>query len=200
MKVRKVFGTETTDYLDGFQYTDSVLKFFPTAEGYFNVETGKYVYNYTDHLGNTRLSYVKNGAGIEIIEESNYYPFGLKHEGYNVFTGNLAYKYKYNGKELQETGMYDYGARFYMSDIGRWGVIDPLAEVSRRWSPYNYVLNNPISHIDPDGRLSQSFIDELWNKSGNNTTWTNDGNGNFSDGNGNTASDSGPGPKGSWGG
>ncbi len=51
VKVRKVFGTETTDYLDGFQYTDSVLKFFPTAEGYFNVETGKYVYNYTDHLG-----------------------------------------------------------------------------------------------------------------------------------------------------
>ncbi len=51
VNVRKVFGTETTDYLDGFQYTDSVLKFFPTAEGYFNVETGKYVYNYTDHLG-----------------------------------------------------------------------------------------------------------------------------------------------------
>ena len=37
VKVRKVFGTETTDYLDGFQYTNSVLKFFPTAEGYFNM-------------------------------------------------------------------------------------------------------------------------------------------------------------------
>ncbi|AKK73670.1 hypothetical protein OK18_14615 [Chryseobacterium gallinarum] len=60
-------------------------------------------------------------SGIEVIEESNYYPFGLKHEGYNVLTGNSAYNYKYNGKELQETGMYDYGARFYMPDIGRWG-------------------------------------------------------------------------------
>ncbi|WP_317047550.1 hypothetical protein [Chryseobacterium oncorhynchi] len=27
--------------------------------------------------------------------------------------------YKYNGKELQETGMYDYGARMYMADLGR---------------------------------------------------------------------------------
>ncbi|BFO68629.1 hypothetical protein KCF3NO3_46120 [Chryseobacterium sp. KCF3-3] len=152
MKVRKVFGTETTDYLDGFQYTNSVLKFFPTAEGYFNVETGKYVYNYTDHLGNTRLSYAKNGAGTEIIEESNYYPFGLKHEGYNVLAGNPAYKYKYNGKELQESGMYDYGARFYMPDIGRWGVVDPLAEKMTRHSPYNYAFNNPLSFIDPDGR------------------------------------------------
>ncbi|MDR4951148.1 RHS repeat-associated core domain-containing protein [Chryseobacterium sp. ES2] len=154
-------------------------------------------------MGNVRVSYGRNSAGaLEITDANDYYPFGMNHlKTGNAFFGSGSYKnYKYNGKELQETGMYDYGARFYMPDLGRWGVIDPLAEVSRRWSPYNYVLNNPISHIDPDGRLSQSFMDELWNKSGNNTTWTNDGNGNFSDGNGNAASDSGPGPKGSWGG
>ncbi|WP_410493598.1 DUF6443 domain-containing protein [Chryseobacterium sp. JV274] len=155
VKVRKVFGTETTDYLDGFQYTNSVLKFFPTAEGYFNVETGKYIYNYTDHLGNTRLSYAKNGAGTEIIEESNYYPFGLKHEGYNVLVGNLAYKYKYNGKELQETGMYDYGARFYMPDMGRWGVHDPLSELQFAYSPYSYVYGNPIRFNDPTGMIGE---------------------------------------------
>jgi len=51
----------------------------------------------------------------------------------------IPYNYKYNGKELQETGMYDYGARMYMPDIGRWGAVDPLAETSRRFTPYHTV-------------------------------------------------------------
>ncbi|MCQ4142702.1 RHS repeat-associated core domain-containing protein, partial [Chryseobacterium sp. EO14] len=159
-------GTKTTDYLDGFQYeydwnpmggiptNDFLLKFVPTSEGYYNFENNKYIYSYTDHLGNIRVSYFKNQNGsAEVLEENNYYPFGLKHENYNTFVGNPSYSYGYNGKELQkETGWSDYGARMYMSDIGRWGVIDPLAETSRRFTPYNYALNNPVMFIDPDGR------------------------------------------------
>jgi len=158
---------QTTDYLDGFQYLtidnlltcidcptvppSTNLQFVPTSEGYFDFVENKYIYNYTDHLGNVRVSYFNDGNTAEILEENHYYPFGLKHEGYNAMAGNPSYQYKYNGKELQENGMYDYGARFYMPDIGRWGVIDPLAEKYRRWSPYNYAVNDPLNHIDPDG-------------------------------------------------
>nr|WP_317127677.1 RHS repeat-associated core domain-containing protein [Chryseobacterium daecheongense] len=84
-----------------------------------------------------------------MVENNDYYPFGMLHN-YTATTQN-AYQYKFNGKELQESGMYDFGARMYMSDLGRWGVIDPLAESYRRWSPYHYAMDNPINLTDPDG-------------------------------------------------
>ncbi|WP_114822572.1 DUF6443 domain-containing protein [Chryseobacterium sp. KLBC 52] len=169
-KVSKTYsmnGSIETNYLDGFQYdnrhaydtsaslyTIPVLKFVPTSEGYYDFTENKYIYNYIDHLGNVRVSYKNSGTGLEVIDANNYYPFGLKHqEGLIVPTpfGGVSYNYKYNGKELQESGMYDYGARFYMPDIGRWGVQDLLSEFYYSHSPYNYVGNNPIIRTDPTG-------------------------------------------------
>ncbi|MEC3875816.1 RHS repeat domain-containing protein [Chryseobacterium salviniae] len=157
-------------YIDGFQYdnkgslcfncptTQPILKFIPTSEGYYNFENNKYIYNYTDHLGNVRLSFQQNGSSTEVLEENNYYAFGLKHTAYNILQGNPSYNYKYNGKELQETGMYDYGARFYMPDIVRTPQIDPLTEKMPEWSPYSYAFNNPIRNTDPTGMEPEDVI------------------------------------------
>ena len=107
-------------------------------------------------------------SNIKILEENNYYPFGLQHGSYNTpardyrpigdareietVDRNL-YKYKYNAKEYQdELGLdwYDYGARNYDASLGRWMNVDPLAE-NGKMRCYNYALNNPIYFIDPDG-------------------------------------------------
>lgn len=135
-----------------------VLDFVSTTEGFYSFTENRYIYQYRDHLGNVRVSYAKNSVGaLEITDTNNYYPFGMNHIGglKGLLGGYL--NYKYNGKELQETGMYDYGARMYMPDLCRWGVIDPLAETSRKWGPYNYAFNNPLRFIDPDGMENQDI-------------------------------------------
>jgi RHS repeat-associated protein len=157
-----------TEYIDGFQYNYEImdfanpsgLKFFATSEGYYDYQNNKYIYHYVDHLGNIRVSFTREGAQAAIVEKNDYYAFGLKH-GNAPDTSGVNYNYEYNGKKLQqEIGMYDYGARFYMPDIGRWGVVDPLAEVYRRHSPYNYAVNNPMRFIDPDGRSATTYEGE----------------------------------------
>lgn len=156
VKQKKTHGNTVTDYIDGFQYTDGQLQFVPTADGYYDFVKNEYIYNYTDHLGNVRVSYLKGAnGGAEIIKENNYYPFGLKHEGYNTVTAdNPSYKYGYLENELQETGMYDMNARFYMPDLGRFAQNDPLSSLSL--DPYGYAFNNPIGYKDPTGLLGES--------------------------------------------
>ncbi|PXW12533.1 RHS repeat-associated protein [Chryseobacterium sp. CBTAP 102] len=141
------------------------LDFVPTSEGFYSFTENRYIYQYRDHLGNARISFAKNSEGVlEITDTNNYYPFGLNHIEGMLSSSNFGgyYSYKYNGKELQETGMYDYGARFYMPDVARWLSVDPLAEKMRRHSPYNYAFDNPVRFIDPDGRQA----DDWRNKNG----------------------------------
>lgn len=150
--------TTTTDYNGNYIYENGILQFFNNPEGYVSVENGdySYVYHYKDHLGNVRLSYTDNNGTLEIVEENNYYPFGLKHKGYNEGVSPLgnstAKKFRYNGKELEESfglNLYEMDMRQYDPAIARWTSIDPITHHSQ--STYTGYDNNPVFWSDPSG-------------------------------------------------
>jgi RHS repeat-associated protein len=198
------YNLSSTAYIGNFIYENGTLAYILTSDGRLipnGTGTGrKFLYEYTlkDHLGNSRVTFMGTdlGGAIDVVQTNSYYPFGLTMLQNNGNTSETYQKnkYLYNGKEIQDDrfdgkffGMLDYGGRYYDPQIGRFHSIDPLAELNRRWSPYNYCKNNPIIFIDPDGMLSQSVIDDIWNNSGNGkTTWTNNHNGTFSSNTGQT--------------
>ncbi len=189
-KVKKVVlenaVTTTTDYLTGYQYKNTALQFFPTAEGYVNFSepqkgsgapggTYNYAFNYLDHLGNVRLTYSQDPVtlNLRIMEENHYYPFGLKHSGYNsdqlmyIKQGTTtkivpvpplfktSYDVKFQNQKREEDLALNWDSfkwRNYDYAIGRFMSIDPLAEKMPSWSPYNFCFNNPLTFVDPDGR------------------------------------------------
>jgi RHS repeat-associated protein len=135
-------------YIFRENYADYVtkLQFITTSEGYVKHTAGvySYVFNYTDHLGNVRLSYGLNANVLTIFEESNYYPFGLKHKGYNSNNLQPSYKYRFQGQERQdELGLNwdSFKWRNYDMAIGRFMSIDPLAEDYTYNSPYAFAEN-----------------------------------------------------------
>lgn len=170
-----------TTYVNEFQYTDGQLDFILHEQGRL-VATGsfpefRYEYEYRDHLGNIRMRYSDlNGNGIaeksEILQENHYYPFGLEILALKGSVNGPEHQHKYNGKELDFEGIdinndgnldhyvnhYDYGARLYNAALGRWMGVDPLSEKYGGYSPYNYVINNPIRLIDPDGREPHGYF------------------------------------------
>ncbi|TAI48486.1 RHS repeat domain-containing protein [Flagellimonas allohymeniacidonis] len=142
-------------------YENGTLQFFNQPEGYVTPKSGggyDYVYQYKDHLGNVRLSYMDNGSTTEIVEESNYYPFGLKHKGYNTAisaNGNsVAQKWGYLGQEIQDELGLDwltFRYRNYIPELGRFFGVDPISEEYFSITNYQFAHNNPIWKVEIEG-------------------------------------------------
>ncbi|WP_282088455.1 DUF6443 domain-containing protein [Aquimarina algiphila] len=154
-----------TEYAGNYIYKNDQLQYMSTPEGYATPEGNsyRYVYQFKDHLDNVRLSYTKNDAGtLEIIEENNYYPFGMKHKGYNNTVSSLgsstAQKFKYNGVEQEEAlglDLYEMPFRQYDPAIARFNGIDPVIHYSM--STFTAFDNNPVYWSDPSGADGEHY-------------------------------------------
>ncbi|MBO9205406.1 MULTISPECIES: RHS repeat domain-containing protein [Niastella] len=112
---------------------------------------------------------------VSLLEETHYYPFGMTMAGISskaLGFGEPGNQYKYNGKEQQsnefadKSGLewYDYGARMYDNQVGRFFTVDALSDSFTIYSPYQFAGNEVPNAIDLDGRkpLSQHVIN-AWN-------------------------------------
>ncbi|MFC4476477.1 RHS repeat-associated core domain-containing protein [Flavobacterium chungangensis] len=147
------YGLDNNDYVNGLGFCCN-----PSGETNSSSTTGKMTakndnaelqqfYYHPDHLGSS--SYISNLDG-EVVQHIEYVPFG------EVFLEEKNAKwntpYLFTSKELdRETGLYYFGARYQDPKLGVWLSVDPQAQKSLNWSPYNYCFNNPIKFIDPDG-------------------------------------------------
>ncbi len=179
-KIQKIVNNDgnitITEYGNGYIYktvnsNPTTLEYIQQAEGYIAHNNGSYnyVYNHTDHLGNIRLTYTdSNNDGAvttaEIIEENNYFPFGMKHQGYNNLynpIGSVSYKFGFEGQEHQD----DFGLNWIQFKwrnedpaLGRFFSIDPLAEKYDHLTPYQFSSNQPIHAIEVEGLESDDDL------------------------------------------
>ncbi|MEO0686759.1 MAG: RHS repeat-associated core domain-containing protein, partial [Cyanobacteria bacterium J06649_11] len=80
-----------------------------------------------------------DGVNFKLLQEEQYYPFGLAHEGPFYPQQPVVNPYQYNGKEWNEEfglGWLDFGHRWYDAAIGRFTGVDPIAEEFAHLSPF----------------------------------------------------------------
>jgi RHS repeat-associated protein len=160
---KKTAGGKTTYYLPGMHVTvpeggtlaeGRVRKLYGSAQ---RDAEGNVFHVLGDHLGSTTV--VTDALGF-VVHRSVYTPWGEDDVG-SCCAGSVCDTesegclfdpvLRYNQKEPDESGFYDYGARLYEPLTGRWLSGDPAFD---GLDPYAYVRNNPVRYVDADGRVA----------------------------------------------
>jgi RHS repeat-associated protein len=105
--------------------------------------------SYYEQDGVDSVSSLSNSAGA-LANTYTYDSFGKL----TVSTGSITNPFQYTGREFDlETGIYEYRARYYDSNTGRFLSEDPIG-AQEGPNLYVYVKNNPINSVDPTGRYT----------------------------------------------
>jgi len=109
-----------------------------------------------DHLGNNVLALNEDGV---VVERRIFEPFGeVVASQIDTAAGAFA---AFTGKNYHdELSLYNFGARWYDAEAGRFVSVDPVVQFvsdPQTHNPYGYVRNNPIVLTDPDGRVIDAF-------------------------------------------
>jgi insecticidal toxin complex protein TccC len=105
-------------------------------------------YSLEDHLGSSLMELDQQAR---MISHEGFYPFGATAWMAARSTIEAGYKtVRYSGKEMDVSGLYYYGARYYAPWLQRWISADPGGDVDGL-NLYGFVGNNPIRYIDPSG-------------------------------------------------
>jgi large repetitive protein len=100
-----------------------------------------------DHLGSIRAVL---DAKAKVVANYDYLTFGALGVRNEPFQGFMTYLF--TGQEFDpECELYNYRARFYSPDLGRFLMVDPQAQF---YSPYLFCANNPVLFVDPTGRIA----------------------------------------------
>ncbi len=106
-------------------------------------------YYHSDHLGSS--SVITDASGQQ-VSHYEYTPYGTT----ATIEGTDTAKHKFTGKELDSTGLYFYGARYYDPEIGRFISADTIVQAPydpQSLNRYSYCRNNPINYVDPSGHF-----------------------------------------------
>ena len=178
-RIRKVASGATTDYVydntsgtvaaetqgstwtTGYVYAGGGL--LAEYNGAMGASGSTTLFVHKDHLGSTRVMTAMNGT---VSDSMDYLPYGEQIAGGSTTT------HKFTGKERDgESGLDNFGARYYSSSLGRfvsadWSATPEPVPYAKPVDPqtlnlYAYVRNNPITLVDPAGHDPKGIVDIL---------------------------------------